>query len=125
MKKSYTTDYDEWNAKRTSGRSHPAFHGPDYGVVQLPLPAQLKCKGYALSPVMTDDEGNQLECKSRVVKDGESLMDYDFSNCYIHDYMLIFSEVPQLNENFEIEQDKPWHVVIGRKIRFAGEAVKK
>jgi hypothetical protein len=97
----------------------------NYIVVQLPLPNKLKCKGYALAVTANEPDGTYLECKTRVIADDESLMDYDFSNCYIHDYILLFSERPTLTENFEVDDKNGWNVTVGRKIRFAGEAVKK
>ena len=72
--------------------------------------------------VIHDTDGEILECKTRALSDNDSLMNYDFSNCYILDYFMTIGEGPTLNkETFEVEFEKPWKFTSGRKVRYAGE----
>lgn len=126
MNQTITNDRAEWDERRAARYSDPNEFATNINMLQLPLPGPLAVKGYALMPVIQDEDGEILACKTRALSDNDSLMNYDFSQCYILDYFMNIGELPSLNtETFEVEPDKPWYFTSGRMVRYAGEAVEK
>ena len=123
LEKTYTTDYNEWFEKRTeeSARLHKEAGGLGIHIV-LPLPPKFKVKGYALHHTVADDDGTHY-VKTRSVPEGDSIMNYDFSECYILEYSLNYTEMPSVcPDTFDVDWND-WKVSTKRMIRYSGEVI--
>jgi hypothetical protein len=120
MKQTYTTDYDEWNNRRE--RSERVT-----GTEQLPLsvPANLRTqfKGFAFGPVFLDDDGNAHECKTRVIPEGDSICNYDYSDCYLLDYHIIVYDTRPTDTEHNIDLNAPYTNRTGIRVRYSGQAL--
>lgn len=126
MNQTITIDKDEWQRSREQRHANANPHADNVSMIHLPLPAQLEFKAYALAPVILDDNDNTLACKTKALKDDDSLMNYDFSDCYILDYFMNIGDAPTLDKDtWKPDFDKPWQFTSGRMIRYAGEIVEK
>ena len=110
MNQTITTDKDIWQDHRT-------FNG--VGTAQLPLPHKFEVKGYALMPVILDDNGNVLECKARELAECDSILNYDFSESYIYDYIMRYSEDYPVDGNYIPDKSKPARFTTTRIVRYA------
>jgi hypothetical protein len=124
MNQTYTKDYDEWNNRRS--RTDRIDGGE-----QLPLsvPANLRTqfKGFAFGPVFLDDDGNAHECKTRVIPAGDSICNYDYSDCYLLDYHIVVSNHRvyrgEDGNNVGDIRDVPYNFdcVTGIRVRYSGQ----
>jgi hypothetical protein len=110
MNQTITTDKDVWQA-------HRQFNA--VGSVQLPLPRKLEVKGYALMPVILDDDGNVMECVTRALEDDDSILNYDLSECYIYDYILRYIEDYPTSSNYMPDKSRPARFSVSRVLRYA------
>lgn len=123
MNQTITTDIDEWQDVRTARYSGQNKYATNVNMIQLPLPESLKVKGYALMPTfMADNEVNMV--KAQVLSEDDSLLNYDFSNCYIYDYFMNIGDSIPLKEDHTPDFNQPWKFTSGRMVRYSGEAIK-
>jgi hypothetical protein len=120
MNQTYTKDYAEWNKLRE--RSMPIVSAEQ---IPLSVPEHLhtQFKGFAFGPMVLDDDEVVHACATQLLADGDSICNYDFSDCYLLDYHLIVSNTQPFDKEGNIDLDARWQGITGIRVRFSGQAV--
>jgi hypothetical protein len=118
MNQTYTTDYDEWDTHRRRELSN--LVGETIPLT-VPNPVRSTFKGFAFGPVVLDEDEQVHLCKTRALKPGESINNYDFSECYLLEYTMLVSDGKPLDDGFAPQMDEPWHRTTAVRLRYSGD----
>lgn len=120
MNQTYTKDYDEWDSRRE--RSNRVKNSEQ---VPLSVPENLRAqfKGFAFGPIVLDDDGKTHACQTRVLVEGDSICNYDYSDCYLLDYHIIVYETRPTDTEHNIDLNAPYTNRTGIRVRYSGQSL--
>lgn len=118
MNQTYTKDYDEWNARRER-----SVRNDDNQRLRLDIPENLRSqfKGFAFGPMVLDDDDVAHACKAKVLDHGDSIYNYDYSDCYLLDYHIVVHDTHSFDDEHNIDFNAPRTCTTDIRLRYAGQ----
>jgi hypothetical protein len=122
MNQTYTKDYDEWNNRRERSER---VKGSEQIPLSVPENLRTQFKGFAFGPIVLDDDDVAHACQTRVLGEGDSICNYDYSDCYLLDYHIVVTNhrVYRAEDGNVDIRDVPYNFdcVTGIRVRYSGQ----
>jgi hypothetical protein len=118
MNQTYTKDYDEWNNRRERSER---VKGSEQIPLSVPENLRTQFKGFAFGPIVLDDDDVAHACQTRVLGEGDSICNYDFSDCYLLDYHIIVYYTRSLDKEYNGDINAPYTSTTGIRVRYSGQ----
>jgi hypothetical protein len=118
MNQTYTKDYDEWNNRRERSER---VKGSEQIPLSVPENLRTQFKGFAFGPIVLDDDDVAHACQTRVLGEGDSICNYDYSDCYLLDYHIVVYDTRPIDTNHDIDLNAPYMNKTGIRVRYSGQ----
>jgi hypothetical protein len=118
MNETYTTDYDEWNTRRERTER---IDGGEQLPLSVPEYLRAQFKGFAFGPIVLDNDDVIHACQTRVLGKGDSICNYDYSDCYLLDYHIVVHDTRSLDKEYNVDINAPYTSMTGIRVRYSGQ----
>jgi hypothetical protein len=118
MNQTYTKDYDEWNNRRERSER---LTGTEQIPLSVPENLRTQFKGFAFGPMVMDDDDVAHACQTRVFVEGDSICNYDYSDCYLLDYHILVYDTRPTDTEHNIDLNASYTNRTSIRVRYSGQ----